>query len=54
MPCIKPLRFLYAPGVFRAIALHGCQHPQARYLMAKLQQNEHFRVVTAALESASG
>ncbi|WP_193199039.1 HEAT repeat domain-containing protein [Nostoc sp. MG11] len=37
-----------------AIALHGCQHPQARYLMAQLQQDEHFRVVAAALESASG
>lgn len=37
-----------------AIALHGCQDPQAKQLIAKLQQDEHFRVVAAALESASG
>jgi len=36
-----------------AIALQGCQDPQAKQLIAKLQQDENFRVVAAALESAS-
>jgi HEAT repeat protein len=33
-----------------AIALHGCPDPQAQKLIAKLQQDENFRVVAAALE----
>ncbi|WP_341524518.1 HEAT repeat domain-containing protein [Nostoc sp. UHCC 0302] len=36
-----------------AIALHGCQDTQAKELIAKLQQDEHYQVVAAALESAS-
>lgn len=36
-----------------AIALSGCQDPQAKQLIAKLQQDEHFRVAAAALEAAS-
>lgn len=36
-----------------AIALSGTQDPQAKLLIAKLQQDEHFRVVAAALEAAS-
>lgn len=33
-----------------AIALHNCPEPQARQLIAQLLQDEHFRVVAAALE----
>ena len=33
-----------------AIALHDCPAPQARELIVKLQRDEHFRVVAAALE----
>ena len=36
-----------------AIALGGSQDSQARQLIAKLQQDEHFRVVAAALDSGS-
>lgn len=36
-----------------AIALQNCQDPQAKLLIAKLQQDEHYRVVAAALEVAS-
>ncbi len=36
-----------------ATALHGCQDPQAKQLLAQLQQDENYRVVAAALESAS-
>ncbi|BAY24243.1 HEAT repeat-containing PBS lyase [Calothrix sp. NIES-2100] len=36
-----------------AIALGGSQDFPAKQLIAKLQQDEHFRVVAAALESAS-
>lgn len=36
-----------------ATALHGCQEPQAKQLLAQLQQDDNFRVVAAALESAS-
>ncbi|MBD2414465.1 hypothetical protein FACHB389_08340 [Nostoc calcicola FACHB-389] len=36
-----------------AIALSGTQDPQAKLLIAKLQQDENFRVVAAALETAS-
>lgn len=36
-----------------AIALKNCQDPQAKQLLAKLQQDENFRVVAAALETPS-
>jgi HEAT repeat protein len=36
-----------------AIALYGCDDPQAKALIAKLQHDEHFRVVAAALEIAN-
>jgi HEAT repeat protein len=36
-----------------AIALQECHDPQAQMIIAALQQDEHFRVVAAALEVAS-
>jgi HEAT repeat protein len=37
-----------------AISLHGCPVPQARELIAQLQQDADFRVVAAALEGLTG
>lgn len=34
-----------------ATALTGCETPEAKALLAKLQQDEHYRVVAAALEA---
>lgn len=36
-----------------ATALHGCPDPQAKQLLAKLQRDQHYRVVAAALDSAT-